>query len=111
MNKNSIIFSTTLNFFITFILLLLAFAFLFSHENSSFNEQLFDRYKPIIKIINGKKLYFDEDFNKGLSEINYEVFDSKEKIDSILNRLPVKGLSTESIMYLILPTCSVSLTV
>ena len=32
-----------------------------------------------------KKLNFDENFNKSLSEMNYEVYASKEQIDSILS--------------------------
>ncbi|QEZ89703.1 two-component system sensor histidine kinase [Aliarcobacter cibarius] len=85
MNKNSIIFSTTLNFLITFILLVMAFIFLFSHENSMKSEQIFDRYKPIIKMINSKKNHFDEDFNKNLLDMNYKIFDSKEDIENILS--------------------------
>ena len=85
MNKNTIIFSTTLNFLITFVLLLISFIFLYSHENSTKSKQLFDRYRPIVQMINGKKLHFDENFNKSLSEMNYEVYDSKEQIDSILS--------------------------
>ena len=85
MNKNTIIFSTTLNFLITFVLLLISFIFLYSHENSTKSKQLFDRYRPIVQMINGKKLHFDENFNKSLSEMNYEVYASKEQIDSILS--------------------------
>lgn len=85
MNKNSIIFSTTLNFLITFILLLIAFIFLYTHENSIKNKQLFDRYRPIIHLINEKNFYFDESLNKSLYEMNYQVFSSKKEIESILS--------------------------
>jgi len=66
MNKNSIIFSTTLNFLITSLLLIVSFIFLLSHENFKKNEQIFERYKPIIKMVSGKKFYFDKDFHKNL---------------------------------------------
>ena len=85
MNKNSIIFSTTLNFLITSLLLIVSFVFLLSHENFKKNEQIFERYKPIIKMVSGKKFYFDKDFNKNLLDMNYELFESKEEIKNILS--------------------------
>ena len=85
MNKNSIIFSTTLNFLITSLLLIVSFIFLLSHENFKKNEQIFERYKPIIKMVSGKKFYFDKDFNKNLLDMNYELFESKEEIKNILS--------------------------
>lgn len=85
MNKNSIIFSTTLNFLITSLLLIVSFIFLLSHENFKKNEQIFERYKPIIKMVSGKKFYFDKDFHKNLLDMNYELFESKEEIKNILN--------------------------
>lgn len=85
MNKNSIIFSTTLNFLITALLLIVSFIFLLSHENFKKNEQIFERYKPIIKMVSGKKFYFDKDFHKNLLDMNYELFESKEEIKNILS--------------------------
>ena len=85
MNKNSIIFSTTLNFLITSLLLIVSFVFLLSHENFKKNEQIFERYKPIIKMVSGKKFYFDKDFHKNLLDMNYELFESKEEIENILS--------------------------
>ena len=85
MNKNSIIFSTTINFLITSILLIVSFVFLLSHENFKKNEQIFERYKPIIKMVSGKKFYFDKDFHKNLLDMNYELFESKEEIKNILS--------------------------
>lgn len=85
MNKNSIIFSTTLNFLITSLLLIISFIFLLSHENFKKNEQIFERYKPIIKMVSGKKFYFDKDFHKNLLDMNYQLFESKEEIKNILS--------------------------
>ena len=85
MNKNSIIFSTTLNFLITSLLLIVSFIFLLSHENFKKNEQIFERYKPIIKMVSGKKFYFDKEFHKNLLDMNYELFESKEEIKNILS--------------------------
>ncbi|MCT7485533.1 ArsS family sensor histidine kinase [Aliarcobacter cryaerophilus] len=85
MNKNSIIFSTTLNFLITSLLLIVSFIFLLSHENFKKNEQIFERYKPIIKMVSGKKFYFDKDFHKNLLDMNYELFESKGEIKNILS--------------------------
>ena len=81
MNKNSIIFSTTLNFLITSVLLIVSFIFLLSHENFKKNEQIFEKYKPIIKMVSGKKFYFDKDFNKNLLDMNYELFESNDEIN------------------------------
>ncbi|AYJ80459.1 histidine kinase [Aliarcobacter cryaerophilus ATCC 43158] len=85
MNKNSIIFSTTLNFLITSVLLIISFIFLLSHENFKKNEQIFEKYKPIIKMVSGKKFYFDKDLHKNLLDINYQIFDYKEEIKNILS--------------------------
>ncbi|QNM89543.1 HAMP domain-containing histidine kinase [Aliarcobacter cryaerophilus] len=85
MNKNSIIFSTTLNFLITSVLLIVSFIFLLSHENFKKNEQIFERYKPIIKMVSGKKFYFDKDFHKNLLDMNYELFESNDEINFFLN--------------------------
>lgn len=85
MNKNSIIFSTTLNFLITSLLLIVSFIFLLSHENFKKNEQIFERYKPIIKMVSGKKFYFDKDFHKNLLDMNYELFESNDEINFFLN--------------------------
>ncbi|MGJ0301174.1 ArsS family sensor histidine kinase [Aliarcobacter cryaerophilus] len=85
MNKNSIIFSTTLNFLITSVLLIVSFIFLLSHENFKKNEQIFEKYKPIIKMVSGKKFYFDKDFHKNLLDMNYELFESNDEINFFLN--------------------------
>ncbi|MGJ0377843.1 ArsS family sensor histidine kinase [Aliarcobacter cryaerophilus] len=85
MNKNSIIFSTTLNFLITSLLLIVSFIFLLSHENFKKNEQIFERYKPIIKMVSGKKFYFDKEFHKNLLDMNYELFESNDEINFFLN--------------------------
>ena len=85
MNKNSIIFSTTLNFLITSLLLIVSFVFLLSHENFKKNEQIFERYKPIIKMVSGKKFYFNKEFHKNLLDMNYELFESNDEINFFLN--------------------------
>ena len=85
MNKNSIIFSTTLNFLITSVLLIVSFVFLLSHENFKKNEQIFEKYKPIIKMVSGKKFYFDKEFHKNLLDMNYELFESNDEINFFLN--------------------------
>ncbi len=85
MNKNSIIFFYNFKLFYNFYFIGNGFHFLFSHENSMKSEQIFDRYKPIIKMINSKKNHFDEDFNKNLLDMNYKIFDSKEDIENILS--------------------------
>ncbi len=65
--------------------MIVSFVFLLSHENFKKNEQIFERYKPIIKMVSGKKFYFDKDFHKNLLDMNYELFESKEEIKNILS--------------------------
>lgn len=83
MNKNSIIFSTTLNFLITAVLLVISFIFLFSYENMTRKEQIFERYRPIIKIVSKKTDM--EDLNKSLVEMNYQLFTKEDEIASFLD--------------------------
>src|SRR5574344_1401683 len=92
MNKNSIIFSTTLNFLITSLLLIVSFIFLLSHENFKKNEQIFERYKPIIKMVSGKKFYFDKDFHKNLLAMNYKIFEIDGKIYLFFEKLDTQIL-------------------
>lgn len=89
MNKNSIIFSTTLNFFITIILLFVAFIFLYTHEKSLQEERVFERYKPIMKMVNYKRLHLDEDFKKDLQDMNYEIITQKDRILALISNQKV----------------------
>lgn len=93
MNKNSIIFSTTLNFILTISLIIISFLFLINQENSVKQEQVFEKYRPLIKFVHKQKFKFDEDFEKTLDEMNYKLFLDKEKIENILKQ--------ENINYLI----------
>lgn len=83
MNRNSIIFSTTLNYFITIFLLIFASIFLISSEKFEKEEQVFERYKPLIKMVHKQRGDFDNFFINSLKEMNYEVFVGKD-IDFLL---------------------------
>ena len=83
MNRNSIIFSTTLNYFITIFLLIFASVFLISSEKFEKEEQVFERYKPLIKMVHKQRGDFDNFFISSLKEMNYEVFVGKD-IDFLL---------------------------
>lgn len=83
MNKDSIIFSTTLNYIITIVLLIFSFAFLFTNEKFTQEEQLFDRYKHLTKMVHKQRGELNVDFKNILQEMNYEIF-LKDDIDKIL---------------------------
>ncbi|RXI25307.1 ArsS family sensor histidine kinase [Aliarcobacter trophiarum] len=83
MNKSSIIFSTTLNYFITIFLLIFASVFLISSEKIDKKEQTFERYKPIIRMVHKQRGNFDNFFINSLKEMNYEIFIGKS-IDETL---------------------------
>lgn len=83
MNRSSIIFSTTLNYFITIFLLIFASVFLISSEKFEKEEQVFERYKPLIKMVHKQRGDFDNFFISSLKEMNYEVFVGKD-IDFLL---------------------------
>ena len=78
MNKDSIIFSTSLNYIITIILLIFSFLFLFTSEKFSKDEQIFDRYKALGKMVFKKRGYFDLEFQSLLKEMNYELLNKDE---------------------------------
>ncbi|MDX4035582.1 hypothetical protein [Aliarcobacter skirrowii] len=51
MNKDSIIFSSTLNYVITILLLIFSFIFLLTNENYLKDKELIDKYRPLFKVV------------------------------------------------------------
>ncbi len=85
MNKDSIIFSSTLNYIITTFLLIFSSIFLLTSERIKKDEEIFDRYKTLIKIVHKQKGYFNFEFTTLLKEMNYEII-PKEEVKNILEK-------------------------
>ncbi|WP_198305402.1 ArsS family sensor histidine kinase [Arcobacter vandammei] len=83
MNKDSIIFSSTLNYLITISLLIVSFIFLLTYENFIKEEQISDKYKPLTKIVFKQRGELNFEFLAILKEMNYELI-PKENIEEIL---------------------------
>lgn len=91
MNKDSIIFSTTINYLITISLLIISFIFLLSYENFTKEEQISNRYKPLTRVVFKQRGELNLDSLAVLKEMNYEVI-SKENAEEVLNSLDKKLL-------------------
>lgn len=91
MNKDSIIFSTTINYLITISLLIISFIFLLSYENFTKEEQISNRYKALTRVVFKQRSELNLDSLAVLKEMNYEVI-SKENAEEVLNSLDKKLL-------------------
>ncbi|PHO11533.1 histidine kinase [Malaciobacter marinus] len=85
MNRESIFFTITVSFFISVILVIASFTILMTHNYQNKEEQLLEKYIPIIKMVvrQHNRGIVDEGFLKTLEEINYTMFTSKEQINKI----------------------------
>src|SRR5574344_411724 len=91
MNKDSIIFSTTINYLITISLLIISFIFLLFYENFTKEEQISNRYKALTRVVFKQRGELNLDSLSVLKEMNYEVI-SKENAEEVLNSLDKKLL-------------------
>ncbi|WP_228198010.1 ArsS family sensor histidine kinase [Poseidonibacter antarcticus] len=85
MNRQSIFFTITVSFIISIILVIASFGILMT-ENYKFKEnQLFDKYMPIIKVVlrKHKKDGLNLEFAKSLENSNFTLFYSKANINTI----------------------------
>lgn len=84
MNRQSIFFTISVSFIISVILVIASFLVLITHDYKIKEEQLLDKYVPVVKMINRQeKLKFDENFFKNLEEINYILYLDIKKINAI----------------------------
>ncbi|NLN12768.1 MAG: hypothetical protein GX169_00840, partial [Arcobacter skirrowii] len=78
MNKDSIIFSSTLNYVITILLLVFSFIFLLTNENYLKDKELIDKYRPLFKVVEKQRHNIDENFKSFLKDMNYELYFDKD---------------------------------
>lgn len=83
MNKDSIIFSTTLNYLITITLLIFAYLFLFTSNKYEQQEMMVEKYRPIMKMFHKQKGRVPNELKSVLKEMNYELI-TNDEADKIL---------------------------
>src|SRR5574344_2177065 len=86
MNKDSIIFSSTLNYVITILLLIFSFIFLLTNENYLKDKELIDKYRPLLKVVEKQRHNIDENFKSFLKDMNYELYFDKDIKPILKNR-------------------------
>lgn len=85
MNRQSIFFTITVSFVISLLLLMVSFLVLITHNYKEREQDLLDRYFPIIKMVTKEERKFGitQEFIKNLQEVNYTLFDDMNKINMI----------------------------
>ena len=85
MNRQSIFFTISVSFIISLLLLVVSFLVLITHNYKEREQDLLDRYFPIIKMVTKEERKFGitQEFIKNLQEINYALFDDMNKINMI----------------------------
>ncbi|OCL94387.1 ArsS family sensor histidine kinase [Arcobacter porcinus] len=78
MNKDSIIFSTSLNYIITIVLLIFSFLFLHTSDKVNRQEHAIDKYKTIVKFVHKQNGKINQEFKKLLNDMNYELLSIEE---------------------------------
>ena len=85
MNRQSIFFTISVSFIISLLLLVVSFLVLITHNYKEREQDLLDRYFPIIKMVTKEERKFGitQEFIKNLQEVNYTLFDDMNKINMI----------------------------
>ena len=85
MNRQSIFFTIIVSFVISFILLVVSFLVLITHNYKEREKDILDRYFPIIKMVTKEERKFGitQEFIKNLQDINYTLIDDMNKINMI----------------------------
>ncbi|RXJ99130.1 histidine kinase [Arcobacter sp. CECT 8986] len=80
MNRQSIFFTITVSFIISIILVITSFTILMTHNYKNVEEQLIEKYVPIIKMVirQHHRGGMNSDFFKTLEEINYSIVPPKQ---------------------------------
>ena len=86
MNRQSIFFTIIVSFVISFILLVVSFLVLITHNYKEREKDILDRYFPIIKMVTKEERKFGitQEFIKNLQDINYTLIDDMNKINMII---------------------------
>ncbi len=85
MKKDSIIFTITISFLISIILLILSFAILTIQNKKNNEKKYFDKYYPIARMFFQKHNRFNlsKEFVENLEEMQYEIIQDKGQINAI----------------------------
>ncbi|MDZ7818035.1 MAG: ArsS family sensor histidine kinase [Aliarcobacter sp.] len=84
MNRQSIFFTIGVSFIISMLLVIVSFLILITHDYRMKEEQLLDKYIPVIKMITRQeKNGIDENFLRNLKEIDYTLFLDMGEINAI----------------------------
>ncbi|MBP7769908.1 MAG: HAMP domain-containing histidine kinase [Aliarcobacter sp.] len=84
MNRQSIIFTISVSFIISLLLMIASFIILVTNDYRVKEEQLLDKYVPVVKMITRQhRIGINEEFLKNLEEIEYTLFLDMSKINAI----------------------------
>ena len=85
MNRQSIFFTISVSFILSLLLMVASFLVLITHDYKVKEEQLFDKYVPILKMVSRQQrnIGLTSEFLKGLEDINYEVVLNTGKVNAI----------------------------
>ncbi len=84
MNRQSIIFTISVSFIISLLLMIASFIILVTNDYRVKEEQLLDKYVPVVKMITRQhRIGINEEFLKNLEEIEYTLFLDMGKINAI----------------------------
>lgn len=84
-NRQSIFFTILVSFLTSILLIIISFIIILANSYKAQEEQIFDRYIPISRMINKVEFNFNERFIKNFEEMNYKLYTKKEKINEIIN--------------------------
>lgn len=84
MKKESIFFTISISFILSFILVVASFLILIAHNYKVSEEKYLDKYIPLVKMVTRQeRIGFTPEFLESLKEINYELFLNNKAINAI----------------------------
>ena len=92
-NRQSIFFTILISFLISILLVIISFIIILANSYKAQEEQIYDRYIPISKIINRIEFDFSEEIIKNFDEMNYKLYIEKKEINKITNDKNMKIFS------------------
>ena len=92
-NRQSIFFTILISFLISILLVIISFIIILANSYKAQEEQIYDRYIPISKMINRIEFDFSEEIIKNFEEMNYKLYIEKKEINKITNDKNMKIFS------------------
>ncbi|PUE67706.1 ArsS family sensor histidine kinase [Arcobacter lacus] len=84
-NRQSIFFTILISFIISILLVIISFIIILANSYKAQEEQIYDRYIPISKMINRIEFDFNEEIIKNFEEMNYKLYVDEKQINKIIN--------------------------